>query len=941
MTDRIPRSRLVAPWVRTRLRAAPGAALALALLVAVTAFLAAALPRAVDRYGDAGLRRAMEAAGADRVTVRMTAPQPAFGLSQQEREAALRGAALSAYQAEILDLTRRFLPVDPGQSSYGVRTAEDEEMSEPWLPRPDGLPARLGLAAQHGLAEHSRLRDGRLPRTPERVTAATSVVEGAVTTDTARDLNIEVGSVLRFPGVERGPLAVRITGVVEPRTPEGAYWSADPLLRTPTLTVLAGDPEMRQYWKGVLLLPPDAAPALLGTPMDPWRYWQPVPAVGDLHAHEASRLRSAVASLESGPGRQRVRAATSPDIATSTELDEVLAEYTRLRSAIGPMVAVAAFGTGTVAAVVLLMAGGLAADRRRGELTLLRARGGSLRGLAGRLLAETAVVVVPAAGAGLAAAWFLLPDARPAHAVAAAATVAVLACLALPLRAVAAHRAVRVHAAREDAATARPSRRRTVAELTLLALAVGAVVALRTRGTSDGADASGDQLVSLAPVLVAVIAAFVLVRLYPLPLRGLARPAGRLRGVVGPLSLARAGRSSGSAVLPLLALLTALTTAAFGGSVLTGVAEARDRAAVLTVGADARVESLHALPSTLAERVRGVPGVRDVTAVGISYNARPLDGEQTVPVAGVDPADYAELARQTGVGAFDREALAAQRSPGPPESAGAAKPQESAESPGTQDSHGSPQPVPALASPDVAERYGTRPFLVRMEDGSSVTVRIALVRERTPAVSGAVFLVVDRSALSARAARPTALLATGAPDGAALRRAAGTGPTVQIRAEERAGYVDSPLQSGAERVYTAAVAAGAGYAVLALLLTLLRAAPERAALLARLRTMGLTRAQGRRLLVLESLPQSLLAALGGTLTAWATIRLLAPGIDLTTIAVPATTSPPGRAALHTDWVSLLVPALVVVALTVGIAVAQAWWTSRRGSVRELRVGDAR
>ncbi|MEY7981603.1 ABC transporter permease, partial [Streptomyces pilosus] len=140
--------------------------------------------------------------------------------------------------------------------------------------------------------------------------------------------------------------------------------------------------------------------------------------------------------------------------------------------------------------------------------------------------------------------------------------VAVVACAALPLRAVASHRAVRVHAAREDVAATRPSRRRTVAELTLVAVAGGAGVALRTRGVSDGGEASGDALVSLAPVLVGMIAALLLVRLHPLPLRALAGPAGRLRGVVGPLSLARASRASGSAVLPLLALLTALTTAA-------------------------------------------------------------------------------------------------------------------------------------------------------------------------------------------------------------------------------------------------------------------------------------------------------------------------------------------------------------------------------------------
>lgn len=56
-------SRVTVPWVRTRLRTAPGAAAALALLVAVTAFLAAALPPALDRYDEQGMRRALEDAG--------------------------------------------------------------------------------------------------------------------------------------------------------------------------------------------------------------------------------------------------------------------------------------------------------------------------------------------------------------------------------------------------------------------------------------------------------------------------------------------------------------------------------------------------------------------------------------------------------------------------------------------------------------------------------------------------------------------------------------------------------------------------------------------------------------------------------------------------------------------------------------------------------------
>ncbi|WP_309061975.1 FtsX-like permease family protein [Streptomyces sp.] len=915
MTVRPPKRRVSVPWVRTRLRSAPGAAAALAVLVAVTAFLAAALPLTADRYGDAGLRRALETAGPDRTTVQLyTSLADVAGLPRDEWEAELRPEALRGPHAEILASAGRSLPLDPDQSSHGVRTTKRLVAPDPWLARPDGLPPQFFLVAQDGLADHARLREGRLPKAPDAVTAATRTVEAAVSAETARTLNIGVGSVLHVPGVERAPLAVRVTGIVAPRAPREAYWSTTPVLRGPHLATVPDDPQRSTFWVGALLLPPDAAPAMLGTEGQPERYWHLAPSRSAVHGHDLARLKSAVASLEAGPLLQRARAAASPTLEADTSLDDVFTQYTEQRSAIGPLVAVAVFGTGTVAAVVLLMAGGLAADRRRAELALLRARGGSLRGVAGRLLAETAVVAVPAAALGLAAAVLTVRGARPSYAVAAAGAVALLACAALPLRAVAAHRAVRVHTARGDIASARPSRRRTVAELTLLALAAGAVVALRTRGTADGTAASGDHLVSLAPVLVGMIAALVLVRLYPLPLRGLARPAGRLRGVVGPLSLARASRTSGSAVLPLLALLTALTTAAFGGSVLSGVADARDRAALLAVGADARVESLRPLPSGLADRVRRAPGVRDVTALSIAHYAHPADGRLPVPVAGVDPAGYAALARDTGIGAFDRNALRATGSAA----------------------------LPALASPSVADQYGTRPFPVRLDDGDVVTVRIVEVRERTPAVAGQEFLVVDRAGLPARSARPTALLVTGdRPDAAALRRAAGGTAPVQLRAEELAGYVDSPLRSGAERVYTAAVAAGAGYAVLALLLTLLRAAPERAALLARLRTMGLTRAQGRRLLVLESLPQALLAAAGGVLTAWATIRLLSPGIDLTTIAVNASSSPAGRAVLRTDPVALLVPAAAVVALTVGTAVAQAWWTGRRGSVRELRAGDAR
>ncbi|MFF3709759.1 FtsX-like permease family protein [Streptomyces phaeochromogenes] len=984
------RDHSVAPWIRTRLRTAPGAAVALALLVMATACLAAAFPRAVERYEDAGLRQAVVDATAPRTSLQVSAPQPGTYIPQPERESAVSPASMRKSYERLLNVVERPLAVDSAQSTYGVRNVNNLEAAETWLPMPSGLPAQMSLAAQSGLAEHSKMSAGRLPRAGGTVTAATREVEASVTTETAKRLHIKVGSVIHVPGVQRDPLAVRITGIVAPRDPESAYWTTQPLLRTPSLIrppTQGAEPET--YWLGALLLPPAAAPVLLGTPGEPARYWLLTPDPAALTAHDLPRLGSAVASLESGPGLVKVRASTDADTGVSTDLDEVLASYAELRSGVRPLVSVAAFGTGAVAVVVLLMAGRLTADRRRTELALLRARGASLRGLTRRLFTETAVVALPAGALGLAGALLLVPYGRAPYAVGAALAVTLLACAALPLRALAAHRAVGVHGAREDLASVRPSRRRTIAELTLLVLASAAVLALRSRGTSGTSDealdsgasgdlgGSGDQLVAMAPVLIGVIAALVLVRLYPLPLRWLARPAGRLRGAIGHLSLARAGRTSVSTVLPLLALLTALTTAAFGGSVLAGVADARDRAAVLNLGADARVEAEDPLPASLPERIRSAPGVQEVTPLSIAYEAKPGAGVESVPLAGADPEGYARLAGRTGLGAFPAGELKASPADGQskPDTDGSTKPGDSGPSQSSADGSAKPggngsakpggngsakAPLPALASSAVADRYGTRPFSLRLSDGSDVTVRITLVRDLTPALPGTDFLIVDRAGLGTVAARPTTLLVTGDEvSGAALRKAvaaatgsgAGAGADtgtaaradVRLRSEERAQYVDSPLQSGAERVYTAAVAAGSGYAVLALLLALVRAAPERAALLARLRTMGLTRSQGRRLLVLEALPQALLAAAGGVLTGWAAVRLLAPGIDLTSIALatPGGAPPTGTAALHTDPASLFLPALTVLLLATGIAAGQAWWTGRRGSVRELRAGDSR
>ncbi|GGP63969.1 ABC transporter permease [Streptomyces sindenensis] len=946
-----------APWIRTRLRTAPGPAVALAVLVLVTAFLAAAFPRAVDAYETKGLRHDIRRADAERSTVEVARPQPGLELPREQREAAVRTPELERIGGALVKALPAPLRVDTSSVAYGVRTTKPVVATEPWLPRPDTVPPQLSYTAQTGLKKHARLVSGAWPTTPAEVTSASRAVRGTVTEETAAALNMKVGATLELPTAVGDPLKVTITGIVAPRDPRGSYWSADPLVRTPSLIP---DPTSRfpqNYWTGTVLLAEDAGPALLSTATEPALFWRLPPDASALTGPDGDRLASVIASLESGPGLLEVRAIAGDTAVLLTGLGHIVEGNARMRDALSPVIAVAALGIGSVAAVVLVMTGALIAARRKAELALMRSRGGSLRGIGGRLLAETSVTVLPASALGLLLAVLAVGEGRWWPAALAAAGVGLLVCVALPLRTTLQHIRPTLHGARDDMVSARPSRRRTVAELTLLVLAVGAVTALRRRGTSGSGT---DLLVSGAPVLVALIAALVLVRLYPLPLRLAARPMARLRGAIGFLSLARAGRSSAGGALPLLALLLALATAAFGGSVIAGIGDARDDAALTAVGADARVSGKAeraTLPDELVRTVSELDGVRSaaplriefgvtmpetaaadggadgsgtddrVTGAGAGPGGGGTAGARATTMVGVDPASYTRLARATGLPVFPDGLLKA-TGPSAPLPEGVAS--------------GPERVLPVIASPAVAARLGKEAHAVDTLSGN-FKIRVVGTVERMASLASTNFLIVNSASLEQRA--PTTLLLTGAPDPEKLRAAAaGKGEefVVQLRSEERARYVNTPMQAGAERIYLAAVAAGAGYALLAVLLSLLQTAPERRTLLARLRTMGLTTGQGRRLLAFEATPQALLAAGGGLFTGWATIVLLSPGIDLVPLALAGVAgSDTSPVTLRADLWSLALPAAGVVALAAAVAGVQAWWASRRGSITELRAGDSR
>ncbi|MFF3910387.1 FtsX-like permease family protein [Streptomyces sp. NPDC001848] len=909
-----------APWTPTRLRAAPGAALALSMLVLVTAFLTAALPRVVDRYEDTALRDTVARASVDRRSVTATV-DVSWVSAPFDADAHVTPRALASAEAAFQSVVRPPLALDRRQTVYGVRTAQAVPATDPGLPRPTrNADPQATVVAQPDLDRFSDVLDGR----PPRPGAGTGTVEAAVTERTAHVMRLRSGSVIHLAEQQGGAeLALRITAVVRPRHPGAAYWNAEPDLRAPKLSTVPARPTegLRNYWHFTALVAPGAAGDLLGLHAGVTAYWHHPADTEALTARAATALVDRIAALNSGPAATRLRERTGLRGLTVEEegLATLVAPFGRERAAIAPLIMVAAVGVGTVAVIVLLMAAELTAARRRTELVLLRARGASLRGLAVRLLGESAATAVPSAAVGLLCALLLVPTQRSAAAVCAASAVAVVASLAAPVRALSAVRTLRPGEP-EELVRARPSRRRTVAELTVVLVVTGAVVALRRRGTDGGPD----LLTAAAPVLVAVVAALVLLRLYPLPLRLLARPAARLRGAVLPLGVARAGRSPATAALPLLAILVALTVTSFGGAVLSGVAAGRDRAALAAVGADARVQARATLPQGLAERIRRLRGVRDVAAVRLESGLRTERGT-AYDLLVVDPGSYARLAAVTGVdGRFPTAVL----------------------------DGGGAGALAAVVSPRLTVEFGGAPHAVETAVGP-LDVRAVATRATAAAVPGPDFVIVSATAVAREhpdrprrsAPEPTDLYVTGDHvDGRSLRataRQASDQLTVRLRSEERAALKGTALQAGAQRVYLAAVAAGGGYCVLALLLSLLQSAPQRRTTLARLRTMGMRVRQRQWLAVLDVLPQVLLGAVGGVLTGLAVVPLLRPGVNLTALAFAGTPPAAGVPAVVPagDPLPLVLPSAGLLGMACAVLAAQAWWTGRRGEGANLRMGD--
>jgi putative ABC transport system permease protein len=464
---------------------------------------------------------------------------------------------------------------------------------------------------------------------------------------------------------------------------------------------------------------------------------------------------------------------------------------------------------------------------------------------------------------------------------------------------------------RGDLVSGRLGPRRLVVEILLVVLAVAGVVTLRVRGLggTDGIN----PLLSALPVLMGTALGLVVLRLYPYPLRVLARLASRGRTTVSFLGITQAARQRRGGVLSALVLLMATAIAAFCATVDTSIHDAQEAGAWHMVGADAELSAGNIGPDGVAalKKVHGVTGVLPVRVVP----SLTLSGVPTsVTVVAVDMNAYRTLLAGLPIKLPSAPGAAAVRSG---------------------------DPVPALVSPALAKGAGSHPTLT-LEDGETVALHTVGTIGRFPTVDPATRIVVVPHATLTGPGKygttvfvrgshlnPTAMINAAVPSGNQQAQV-----IVQTHAALHAQLTTAPLVGVLRDVFGYGAFVIGGYGALAVLMALVIGAHARGRTVSYLRTLGLSGRQLSGLAFLELGPLVLSAVLAGWVLGLVLPAIVGPSLDLSpyTAGFPVPTR-----LLDAGTAGLLAGGLAVV---IGVAVAiDSTINARRRLTGLLRIGD--
>ncbi len=887
-----------------RIRSDLAPTLGLALLVLVTALVAALAPRVLASLADDAVSSEVAAAPAAARNIVLISNMlaedgpPDDPLAGAHAEGERR---LATFPARVRTLvTTRDVLVESGRFRLQTQTTD---------------PAFIRFRIHEGIDAHVRYVDGHAPTPvvearddvgPEALDGV-PVYETGVSVATAQRFGLALDEIVMLLGDPGDPLLgrtpkdvyafARISGIYEVPEPASEFWLDDPLPIHPVIRALSLEVQLLD---AVLLVDPGTHNELVANARGigrPLRYtWRSFLDGEAIAARAVPGLVTAFRRLEVRYPSANVTAGA--DTAMRTGMLELLSGFEAAWAAAVSILAVTAVGPALVAVATLALIAVLAARRRRATLGLARSRGASGAQVLWPTLVEGLLVAVPAAALATVAAVALVDGGRALPSVVLGAGVVAVATGIVVATVVGLVRSLGPERRPGARAVGRVGGRRLVLEGLIVALAIAAALLLRQRGIG-GTGASGDiegfdPLIAAVPALVGVAAGIVAVRLYPLPMRLATWLARRRRGLVAMLAARRATEGGAAAVL--LVLLATSTVGAFAAVALDNLDRGADLAAWQEVGASYRLEQPGgALPAGFD--AMSLPGVEAVAAEFQANIPVGLSGPQTLFVV-VEAANLKRVLAGTPV--------APVYPPGFTE-------------PGTG-------PIPAIisrilaASPRGVKAGET--FTMSVE-GYSLTYRADAVVESWPGLpTGRGFVIAPREWFTAQA--PNARIAPdvervrAAPEAAVAMReaAAAREPTVVVtsQAEDAADRRSAPVTQAVRSLVLVAALVTAAYAALGVAAALALAGLTRTEEVAYLRTLGLTSRGAFMLLVAEHGPTTLGAFVAGGLLGAGLFALLRPALGLGTLVgapveVPVVLEP---AAL------LLILAVMTAVVTLGL-----------------------
>jgi putative ABC transport system permease protein len=929
--------------MNTRRLTGMGAAATLALAVVVFGCVLAATagPREAVSARTQALRQTLDhiPALARSITVTTTWSQASSSTPMQEpsfSDGLLSNLTLQFHH----DFNNGVVHLDPVSADWlGMTTGEGSVESK--VAGTAGHAVEMEVSYRLPLTGYVRVVAGRLSLPASAPSSHSAgffpTINVAVTQRTAEKFGLRVGSAVQTAGAaiplsSATPLVtLKVAAIVAERQTASAFWQADPSLAAPQLNVPGTSPP---YWtSGAFALPDESAAVQqdYGPKTLTMQWVLPI----NVDALQGDQTQLLYAALQ--------RAATQEPqllgplgnfagvITISSGMQQVLVSFLYDAAAVDALLWLLYVSLAVISVIVLLLAARMVVLRRATELALRRARGASLLQIGLAAGRGASIGCVPAAILAGVLAVLLVPGQAPPGNWWPGLAVLAIAIGSPVVLSGWQQRTPRTRRGRAAGGYARPGQTgrsqpslgygglgygrrgrrrlrsgvRPVVEVTAVLVAIAGIVVFRQQGTQPGT--AVNLYTSAAPVLVAIPAVIVVLRIYPLILRALLRAAARWRGATGFLGLAQAARAALTPALSAYGLVLAITVAAFAGMVRDAVTRGEINASWQAAGADVTISTVDVaspIPVAAQHALAAVPGVAHAAVVSEWMLTAPQGAFLTV--IAVDPVSYSALV--------------------------ASSPTWPAVQPRLLTADG------VLASPQAMAGFGGHNAVTLYFGIVPIRVRVAGTLSGTPALPrGGPFVVMPASRLAQLPyVVPNFMLLNGPRiDIARLTRLVNKmvpGATTIARSELLAQLTGAPVQRSAFPLVALALAVAAGLGLAVMLLQIALGAADREATLARLATMGFGGRRRTRLVMLELLPAVVAAAVAAIASALVLPRIVAPAINLSVFTGSSAGVP-----LVPDVPSIALPiAGLILAAAVSLTIEI---RARRSVVSTLRGGE--